>query len=92
VGSKGGIVNDPPPRIESLLASPPHVDDAGFTDRVMSAIPRRRRASRAVYALVPLATALGGAIAVFTCGPALAAAPLFVMIGTWVIASSLVAA
>jgi hypothetical protein len=78
--------------LESLLATPPHVDDAGFTDRVMKALPPPRRASRAVYALVPLATAVGGAIVVFAWGPAMAAAPLFVALGTLVIASSLVAA
>ena len=79
----------PPPSLESLLASPPHVDDAGFTDRVMARLPRRRRAPRVVYALVPAATAVGAAIAVLLCGASLASAPMLVMLATLVVTSSL---
>ena len=81
-----------PPSLESLLAAPPHVDDDGFTPRVMAALPRRR-APRVVYALVPGATAVGAAITALLCGPALVSAPFVVALATIVvIASSLATA
>ena len=55
--------------LAALLAKPPHVDDAGFTDRVMSALPPARRSSRLVYAIVPLTTAAASA-ASFAFAPA----------------------
>jgi hypothetical protein len=84
-------VSEPPIDLVSLLTRPAHVDDAGFTDRVMRALPPARRPSRIVYALVPGAAALGAAATVLVGGAALASMPFFVVIATLVIASSLVA-
>jgi hypothetical protein len=78
--------------VAALLARPPHVDDAGFTDRVIEALPPRRRASRAVYGLVPAAAAVGVGVALVVSGTALASVPLLVAVATLVLASSLAAA
>jgi hypothetical protein len=64
--------------ILALLAAPAHVDDGGFGDRVMGALPPRRR-SRAVFVLVPLATTVACAVTVVTDGAAVGRAVLTAM-------------
>ena len=54
-----------PTNLRSLLEDSPYIDDAGFSERVVRALPRRRRASRVSYAIVP-------AFAVLSCVLALA--------------------
>jgi hypothetical protein len=41
-----------PVNLRSLLEDAPYIDDAGFSERVVQALPRRR-ANRVSYAVVP---------------------------------------
>lgn len=52
-----------PGRLDELLAREPYLDDAGFTARVVAALPRRRRDPRPlVLGLAGLAAAVTGAL------------------------------
>jgi hypothetical protein len=49
--------------LRALLDAAPHVEDAGFSERVMRALPRRRRARGSPYAIVPAFTVLACGLA-----------------------------
>jgi hypothetical protein len=49
-----------PDRLEELLEREPHIDDAGFTERVLAALPARRRDPR--LAILATAAALASAL------------------------------
>ncbi len=51
--------------LETALAEPPYVEDAGFTDRVMARVPASRRSLRApiLVASILASFGLGGALA-----------------------------
>jgi hypothetical protein len=55
--------------LEEALARPPHLDDAGFTDRVVSRLPPRRRARALALAAGGLASA--GVAGLVLAGPLL---------------------
>jgi len=46
-------------RLDALLAQLPHIDDDGFTDRTLAALPRPRRGRRWSEALYLLFTCIG---------------------------------
>jgi len=58
-------MSDLPPAndIRALLEDSPHIDDAGFSDRVVRVLPRRRPAMASSYAIVPAVTVLACALA-----------------------------
>jgi hypothetical protein len=70
--------------LEDALARPPHLDDAGFTDRVLSRLPRRRRARALVLAAGGLAAAAVAGLVL--AGPLL---PLVTALSAWRLGSPL---
>ncbi len=55
----------PPSELEHLLSAPPHLDDDGFTERVMARLPEARSGApsrRGVALAVSLFAALAGAV------------------------------
>jgi hypothetical protein len=59
------------PDLRALLEDAPYIDDAGFTNRVVHALPRRQRVSMVRYAVVPVFTALACVLAFALSGRAL---------------------
>ncbi len=67
----------PPDPLEAALARPPYLDDAGFTARVVAALPaRRRRARTAVLAAGGLLSTGVGALLLAQLAPGLGPALL----------------
>ena len=64
-------MNDPRDPLESALREPAHLDDEGFTDGVMRALPPRRAGRRQVVLLA--AGVAAGLLGAFTLGETTAA-------------------